>query len=96
MRGGECGRELERRRRGLQRRGVWLPFLEAAFTPHRASVPSPATLRVTVTSVAKHRSKRLKTKILDTIKDAQDVLGALVLLTVRIFEYAHLLAMYGN
>jgi hypothetical protein len=59
------------------------------YTPP-ASMPSPATLRVTVTSVAGSHSD-LKTKILDTIRDTQDVLGALEVLTLRVFAFASLM-----
>jgi hypothetical protein len=65
------------------------------YTPP-ASVPSPATVRVTVTSVAdptklRSKSKALKTRILSTIRDIEDILVALEPLTVRVVVYVHLL-----
>jgi hypothetical protein len=54
-------------------------------------VPSPATLTVTVTNVAKRHFKNLKNRILDALRDAIDVLDALEALMLRVFAFASLM-----
>jgi hypothetical protein len=54
-------------------------------------MPSPATLTVTVTSVAGIIRKIQKSKIIDAIRDAQDVLDALKVLMLKAFEFASLM-----
>ena len=55
------------------------------------TVPSPATLNVTATSMRKYRRRnKLKSKVLSTIRGSLAVLGALEMLMLRVFAFAAL------
>ncbi len=56
-----------------------------------ASVPSPATLSVTVIHVVKQTRKSLKNRILKAVRDALEVLGALEVLLLRLFAFVALM-----
>jgi hypothetical protein len=55
-----------------------------------ASVPSPATVSVIVTSMAGQRTKNLKTRIIRAIQDAQEVLSAFQVLVVQVIAFGAL------
>jgi hypothetical protein len=62
------------------------------YTPPTSVLPSPATLSVTVTSVA-DPTKNQKTKIIKAIQDVQEVLGAFQVLVVQVFAFVALVLL---